>query len=144
MSVPVFLSHPGSLLLSTSTRLREISCSRRRRCAHAVELLGSMARAQVAPRARSAAEIADPPPRRQERVSAERRRRARHYAARRRDLTIDVALGLFVAVVLLSLTAGLGVLALVLVPLAIVLVVTGVLDRRRARGGSGRRLHSRH
>jgi hypothetical protein len=68
-------------------------------------------------------------------ISSERRRRARHYALRRRDLALDAVAGLLATIVLISLTAGLGVLLLLIIPLAVGLVVSAVLERRRARRG---------
>jgi hypothetical protein len=63
----------------------------------------------------------------------ERRRRERHYRLRRRDLLEDVGAGLLVTVLLLMLTAGLGVLALLDVALVALLVASGVVERRGRR-----------
>jgi hypothetical protein len=68
--------------------------------------------------------------------SAERRRRERHFRRRRQDLLQDAGLALVITVVLIMETAGLGVLALLMIPLAGVMVgtnVAGRVRRRRAR-----------
>jgi predicted anti-sigma-YlaC factor YlaD len=70
------------------------------------------------------------------RASAERRRRQRHFARRRRDLLEDTALALLVTVVLLTVTAGLGVIALLEIPMAVTLLATILIPRvRRHRQG---------
>jgi hypothetical protein len=91
-----------------------------------------MARSQAAPRVRFAAH---PPPasRPSGALAAERRRRQRHYRLRRRDLLEDLGAGLLMTVLLLTLTAGLGVLALLDLGLVGVLVVSGLIGRRRRR-----------
>jgi hypothetical protein len=66
-------------------------------------------------------------------LATERRRRERHYRLRRRDLLEDVGAGLLVTVLLLMLTAGLGVLALLDLVLLGLLVAAGALERRRRR-----------
>jgi Flp pilus assembly protein TadB len=71
-------------------------------------------------------------------ADAERRRREQHFRLRRRDLLVDAALGLLLAVVLLAETAGLGVLALLVLPAAFLLLVSGLVRRR------SRRRHSPH
>jgi hypothetical protein len=65
--------------------------------------------------------------------ATERRRRERHYRLRRRDLLEDVGAGLLLTVLLLMLTAGLGVLALLDVALVALLVASGVFERRGRR-----------
>lgn len=65
-------------------------------------------------------------------AAAERRRRRRHFARRRRDLVTDATAGLILAIVLILVTAGLGVLALLLVPLVAGLLAATVIERRRA------------
>jgi Flp pilus assembly protein TadB len=67
------------------------------------------------------------------RASTERRRRQRHFARRRRDLLEDTALALLLTVVLLTVTAGLGVIALLEIPMAIVLIASIVIPRVRRR-----------
>jgi Flp pilus assembly protein TadB len=67
------------------------------------------------------------------RANAERRRRQRHFARRRRDLLEDTALALLLTVVLLTVTAGLGVIALLEIPMAIVLIASIVIPRVRRR-----------
>jgi Flp pilus assembly protein TadB len=64
------------------------------------------------------------PPRRRPAVASrdavrERRRRELHFRRRRRDLLQDGVLGLLLAIVLLSVTAGLGVLALIEIIVAV-------------------------
>jgi uncharacterized membrane protein len=78
-------------------------------------------RAQPAPRERAA--------------RAERRRRERHFARRRRDLLEDVALALLLTIFALILTAGLGVIALIEIPVAGAAIGSVVLERwvRRRR-----------
>jgi hypothetical protein len=92
-------------------------------------------------RVRFAAESdpAAPSPRRPASATAERRRRARHYRLRRRDLVGDLAAGLVVAILLVAVTAGLGVLALLDLALVGGLVVSGIIGRRRRRGTGGPR-----
>jgi hypothetical protein len=91
-----------------------------------------MTRSQAAARVRPAPHR--PAPSRPAAVLAtERRRRERHYRLRRRDLLEDVGAGLLVTVLLLMLTAGLGVLALLDLVLLGLLVADRVLERRRRR-----------
>jgi hypothetical protein len=70
-------------------------------------------------------------------ASAERRRRQRHFARRRRDLIQDAGAALVIAVFLISVTAGLGVLALLEIPLAGTLVVSLIAERSLTRRRSG-------
>jgi Flp pilus assembly protein TadB len=67
------------------------------------------------------------------RARAERRRRQRHFARRRRDLLEDVALAFVVTLILISFTAGLGVIALLELPLAAGLLATVLVPRVRRR-----------
>jgi hypothetical protein len=69
--------------------------------------------------------------------AAERRRRERHYRLRRRDLLEDVGAALIMTILLLMLTAGLGVLALLDGVLLGLLVASGVVKRRRGRRVGG-------
>jgi hypothetical protein len=95
-----------------------------------------MTRSQAAARVRPAPHR--PAPSRPPGVLAtERRRRERHYQLRRRDLLEDLGAGMLVTVLLLTLTAGLGVLALLDLALLGLLAASGVVGRRR-RGGAGR------
>jgi hypothetical protein len=73
--------------------------------------------------------------------AAERRRRERHFRRRRLDLLQDAGLALVVTIVLISQTAGLGVLALLMVPLAGVLVGSCIAVRARHHR---RRRRARH
>lgn len=93
-----------------------------------------MTRSQAAARVRPAPHRQAPsrPPRV---LAADRRRRERHYRLRRRDLLEDLGAGLLVTVLLLMVTAGLGVLALLDLALLVLLVVSGVVERRRRRTG---------
>jgi hypothetical protein len=95
---------------------------------------------QAAPRAHSAADHVPgrPAPDRPRARTAEARRRERHFRRRRRDLLADAALGLLLAIVLLSATAGLGVLLLLVMPLAAGLVALSIVERRLARRRGGR------
>jgi len=95
-----------------------------------------MTRSQAAARVRSAPHRPSPSPapsRPSGVLATERRRRERHYRLRRRDLLEDVGAGLLVTVLLLMLTAGLGVLALLDLALLALLVASGVVERRRRR-----------
>ena len=77
------------------------------------------------------------PPRAPGRARSEHRRRERHFRRRRRDLLEDALLGLVLAIVLISLTAGLGVLALIVLPVGLALIAAPVMVRlwrwRKAR-----------
>jgi Flp pilus assembly protein TadB len=74
-------------------------------------------------------------PARQRRVAAgrdaarERRRRQLHFRRRRRDLLEDAVLGLLLAIMLLSVTAGLGVLALIEIVAAVIALGVIVVPR---------------
>jgi hypothetical protein len=94
----------------------------------------------AAPRARTAAHRHAAPrpglrrPDAVDRVAAlERRRRERHFRARRRDVLVDTGVALVLSLALLTLTAGLGVVALIVVPLAAALVASNVLMRLLSR-----------
>lgn len=67
------------------------------------------------------------------RANAERRRRQRHFARRRRDLLEDVGIALLLSVSLLVMTAGLGVIALLELPMAGILAASVVIPRIRRR-----------
>lgn len=118
-----------------------------------------MPRVQAAPRAHSAAGHAHtrPVPDRAatrsrpvtERVitrdrRAEARRRQRHFRRRRRDLVTDATLGLLLAIVLISVTAGLGILLLLVMPLGGALVALTIAERRVARRRRATRSRSPH
>jgi hypothetical protein len=71
---------------------------------------------------------------------AERRRRERHFRRRRRDLLEDAIVALLAALILISVTAGLGVLALLEMPLAMLLITSSLIERRsRGRRGAAQR-----
>jgi hypothetical protein len=76
------------------------------------------------------------------RPSPERRRRERHFRRRRRDLIEDVAIAFSLTIVLLSVTAGLGVLALLELPIAGLVAASIIVERRRAK--PTRRHRGRH
>ncbi len=63
-------------------------------------------------------------------AAAERRRRQAHLRRRRRDLLEDVALALLLTIVALVMTAGLGVIALIEIPVAGAVSGSFVLERR--------------
>lgn len=71
-------------------------------------------------------------------VMLERRRRTQLIRRRRRDLLADTAIAIALTMFALIVTGGLGVLALIEVPVALGLVATVVLERRRRRLGSAR------
>jgi hypothetical protein len=66
----------------------------------------------------------------------ERLRRERHFRRRRRDLLEDAGLAVLVTIALVSVTAGLGVLALIEVGLAAALTASMFTERaiKRRRG----------
>jgi len=76
-------------------------------------------------------------------VSVERRRRQRHFARRRRDLLEDAGVALTVSLVLVVFTAGLGVLALLMMLLVAVIaglaIAQRVITSRRAGSRSSPR-----
>ncbi len=72
-------------------------------------------------------------------AALERRRRQRLLARRRRDLLEDAVAAIVLTIVAITLTAGLGVIALIEVPVVLALVVSYVRDRRRRRSGPERR-----
>jgi hypothetical protein len=74
-----------------------------------------------------------PEPQRPSRAALQRRRQQRLLARRRRDLLEDVVAAIVLTVVAITLTAGLGVIALIEVPVVLALVISYVLDRRRRR-----------
>jgi hypothetical protein len=95
-----------------------------------------MTRSQAAARVQPAPHRPAPsPPRLSGAQATERRRREQHYRLRRRDLLEDLGAGLLVTILLLMLTAGLGVLALLDLALLALLVASGVVERRRRRTG---------
>lgn len=67
----------------------------------------------------------------------ERGRRRRHFARRRRDLLEDAVAAFVLTILTITITAGLGVIALFEVPAALLLSVSYVLDRRARRGHRG-------
>ena len=71
-------------------------------------------------------------------ATIERRRRQRHFARRRRDLLEDCVVAAVLAILIVSVTAGLGVVALMEIPLGAALigsfVAERVIRRRRLRG----------
>jgi Flp pilus assembly protein TadB len=84
--------------------------------------------------------VARPSPSRR---SNELRRRRRHLQQLRRDLLVDAGLALILTVLVLSATAGLGVVALLEVPLGAGVLLSFLLERRaRRRSRSTRRYRS--
>jgi Flp pilus assembly protein TadB len=71
------------------------------------------------------------------RTALERRRRQRVLARRRRDLLEDGVAAIVLTVVAITLTAGLGVIALIEVPVVLALVISYLRDRRRHRTPRG-------
>lgn len=71
----------------------------------------------------------------------ERRRRAQHFQRRRRDLLQDTALASALTIALVSATAGLGVLALIEMPVAAALIASLLIERaiRKRRTPNHRR-----
>jgi Flp pilus assembly protein TadB len=63
----------------------------------------------------------------------ERRRRERHFARRRRDLLEDVGVAFVLTLILITATAGLGVIALLELPLSAALVASVLIPRVRRR-----------
>ncbi len=63
----------------------------------------------------------------------DRRRREQRYLERRRDLRTDALAGLAIALVALIVAPGLGVVALISIPVAMALVATVVAERRLRR-----------
>ena len=61
------------------------------------------------------------------------RRQQRLVARRRRDLLEDSVAGIVLTIVAITLTAGLGVIALIEVPVVLALVISYVRDRRKRR-----------
>jgi hypothetical protein len=73
-------------------------------------------------------------PRRQpSRTGLDHRRRSQHFARRRRDLLEDTAAALLLTLLTVTLTTGLGVVVLIELPVALALIVSYLLDRRRHR-----------
>ena len=73
-------------------------------------------------------------PRHQPSVTAlERRRRSQHFARLRRDVLEDTGAALLVTLLTITFTSGLGVIALIELPLALALIVSYLLERRTHR-----------
>ena len=90
------------------------------------------------PLRRTVARGTTPPPRAaapgaQSAARAERRARERHLRRRRRDLLEDTAVAFVLTIAALIVTAGLGVIALLEVPLGAVVLGSFVIARRRRR-----------
>ncbi|HEY8626158.1 MAG TPA: hypothetical protein VIL82_09130 [Solirubrobacteraceae bacterium] len=70
----------------------------------------------------------------------ERRRRERHFRRRRRDLLEDTGLALLLTIALVTVTAGLGVLALIEVPVTTALIAWLLAERaiKKRRGRHSR------
>ena len=63
----------------------------------------------------------------------ERRRRLNHLRRRRRDLLEDCGAAVILMILALIITPGLGMLAILEVPVAMVLLATVLVERRRRR-----------
>jgi hypothetical protein len=63
----------------------------------------------------------------------ERRWRERHLRRRRRDLLADVAIAIVLMIVILIWTAGLGVIALIEIPVGGLIIGSFVFERRMRR-----------
>jgi hypothetical protein len=79
---------------------------------------------------------AAPEPARDHATRLERRRRTRRLQQLRRDLLVDLVAALALTIFVLIVTAGLGVVALLEIPVA-GLVIGSFLVERRRRGRSG-------
>jgi hypothetical protein len=73
----------------------------------------------------------------------ERHRRAQHFRRRRRDLLEDLAMAVVLAAIVIIATAGLGVVAIIDIGVAVGLVGT-LLAEREFRKRRGRRQAPRH
>ena len=71
------------------------------------------------------------------RAVLERRRRDRHFARLRRDLLEDIGAAIALTILAITLTAGLGVVALIEAPVALLVAASYRLERRIRR----QRLH---
>jgi Flp pilus assembly protein TadB len=80
-----------------------------------------------------------PKPEQPSRAALQRRRQQRLLARRRRDLLEDVVAAIVLTIVAITLTAGLGVIALIEVPVVLALVISYLRDRRRRRTSVTRR-----
>lgn len=67
------------------------------------------------------------------RTALDRRRRSQHFARLRRDLLEDTAAALLVVLLTITFTSGLGVIAVIELPLALALIVSYLLERRTHR-----------
>ena len=63
----------------------------------------------------------------------ERRRREQHLRRRRRDLLEDFGMAVVLVLVALTWTAGLGVIALIEIPVGAAVIASLVLERRRLK-----------
>jgi hypothetical protein len=63
----------------------------------------------------------------------ERRRREQHLRRRRRDLLEDVGMAIVLMIVALICTGGLGVIALIEIPVGAAVIASLVLERRRLK-----------
>ena len=67
------------------------------------------------------------------RTAPDRQQRSQHFARRRRDLLEDTAAALLLTLLTITLTAGLGAILLLELPVALALITSHLLDRRRHR-----------
>jgi hypothetical protein len=75
-------------------------------------------------------------------AATERRARERHLRRRRRDLLEDAAVALVVTIFALIVSAGLGVIALLEVPVGAIVLASLLIERRR-RGRRARAARAR-
>jgi hypothetical protein len=73
------------------------------------------------------------PPHQPSRTALERRRRSQHFARLRRDVLEDTAVALLVTLLTIAFTSGLGVIALIELPLVLALIISYLLERRTRR-----------
>ncbi len=67
----------------------------------------------------------------------------RHLRALRRDMLVDVVAAFVLMLMILIATAGLGVVALLEIPLGLAVIASFVIERRRRQGTAGRTRHTR-
>jgi hypothetical protein len=74
----------------------------------------------------------------------DRRRRSQHFARRRRDLLEDAVAAFLITLLAITLTAGLGVIALIEIPVSLALVGSHLLGRLRHSRNTRVRSPARH
>jgi len=66
-------------------------------------------------------------------ASQQRRRREQRFRQRRRDLLVDAGIGFILAITVLIMASGLGVIAIASIPVLLALAGTVVLERRAGK-----------